>query len=174
MKRKILSLVLCLALLFTCCFTGSAVVSAEEVAATDNLLVNGNFESYEGATPTNWVVKTPETTTAEIVEDVEIAEGVTANAIKFSSTAEPSGDTNRSTIYYNGTVSIEKNAKYTTTFWVKTTNVNGFRAYMYEPDYTNLQGNPTHNEIAQEGQNIYTYRYLGKDANGNPSNYEFD
>lgn len=166
MSRKVLSIVLSLSLLFTCLFTGFTVVSAEEAVATENLLKNGNFESYEGTTPTNWNIKPTENATVEIVEDVEIAEGLTANAIKVNTSAN--NPNKRTDIYYTSTVAIEKNAKYTTTFWVKTTNINGFRAYMYEPDYIDLKGNPTHNEIAQEGQNIYTYRYLGKDANGNP------
>ncbi len=151
MTRKVLSIVLCLSLLFTCLFTGFTVVSAEEAVASENLLVNGNFESYEGTTPTNWVTKASENATVEIVEDVEIAEGLTANAIKVNTSANNPGK--RTDIYYSSTVAIEKNAKYTTTFWVKTTNVNGFRAYMYEPDFINFKDELKHDETAQEGIN---------------------
>ena len=171
MKRKILSLVLCLALLFTTVFAGSTVVSAEEAtaAATENLIQNGNFESYEGTTPTNWIVRPGSGATAEIVEDVEIAEGVTSNAFKLTTTEAPNGETNRSFFVYDGVIEIEKNAKYTTTYWVKITNNTGFRTYMFEPNYIDKEGNPKSNKMAQEGGNIYTYGYdAGLDANGKP------
>lgn len=171
MKRKILSLVLCFTLLFTCLFSGFTVVSAEDAATTEEFFVNGDFEEYEGTTPTNWIVKTPEegTTTVEVVEDVEIAEGVTANAVKFTSTAEPSGEKNRSQLVYDGSVPIEKNAKYTISYWVKVKNSKGLRAYMFEPNYIDKEGNPKTNKMAQEGGNIYTYGYdAGLDANGKP------
>ncbi|MBE6761676.1 MAG: hypothetical protein E7551_05265 [Ruminococcaceae bacterium] len=164
MKRKILSLVLCLTLLITCCFTGSTVVSAE-AAATENLIENGDFESYSGTTPTNWFVSGLGDSTAEIVEDVEIAEGVTANAWKLTNGTE----NERANLVYDGTIAIEKNAKYTTTFWVKVTNNKGFRAYMHETTYVALDGTTKSNKMAMEGQNIYSYYYLGKDSEGNPT-----
>ncbi len=157
MTRKLLSLVLCLALLLTAVPFGSVATAEEAAAASENLLANGDFESYEGTIPTNWQVTTSENATAEIVEDVEIAEGVTKNAVKFTTTADDASK--RSNLYYAGAVEIEKNAKYTTTFWVKVKNVKGFRTYMYEPEYINLSGEQATNQMAQEGQNIYSFTY---------------
>jgi len=159
MKRKLLSLVLCLALLLTAVPFGSAVVAEDAAAATEteNLLINGDFESHADGVPTNWEIRTTENTSSEIVEDVEIAEGVTKNAVKFTTTAD--APTTRSEFFYTGKVAIEKNAKYTTTYWVKVKNVKGFRTYMYEPDYVALDGTNKHQDTAAEGQNIYSFSY---------------
>ena len=170
MNRKILSLVLCLTLLFTTVFAGFTVASAEEATAdTENLIKNGNFESYEGTTPANWIVRTGSGVTAEIVEDVAIAEGVTSNAFKLTTTEALNGEANRSYFVYDGVVDIEKNAKYTVTYWVKVKNNTGLRAYMFEPNYIDKDGNPRTNKMAQEGGNIYTYGYdAGLGADGKP------
>ncbi|MBQ3088709.1 MAG: dockerin type I repeat-containing protein [Clostridia bacterium] len=157
MTRKLLSLVLCLALLLTAVPFGSVATAEDAAAATDNLLTNGDFESHADGVPTNWEIRTTENTSSEIVEDVEIAEGVTKNAVKFTTTAD--APTTRSEFFYTGKVEIEKNAKYTTTYWVKVKNVKGFRTYMYEPDYVALDGTNKHQDTAAEGQNIYTFSY---------------
>ena len=152
MKRKLLSLVLCLTLLFTTVSVGFTVN-----AEAENLITNGDFEKFTGTTPENWGVGTSQNASAEIVEDVQIAEGVTANAVKFTTTAN--NNSNRSNLYYTGTVKIEKNAKYTTTYWVKVKNVKGFRTYMYEPNYIDKNGVSKSNPTAQEGLNIYSFSY---------------
>lgn len=166
MKRKLLSLLLVITLLAITVSTGLPTILAEN----ENLITNGDFADYSGNTPDNWKLDLNSAAggTAEIVEDVQLAEGVKANALKVS-TANTSTAGQRSTFRYTNTIDIEKNATYTMTFWVKSRKIKGLRGYMYEPDYIDLNGVSKHNDHADEGQNIYTYTYKGTDNNGNPT-----
>jgi len=151
MKRKILSFFMATILLFITVSVGFVVNSASQ-----NLISNGDFKEYSNNIPANWNVSLKSNTTAQVVENVSIADGITANAVKFTTTATNS---QRSEFYYTGKVKIERNTTYTTTFWVKSDSIAGFKAYMYEPTYTDTSGNQKTSNIAVEGQNIYTYTY---------------
>ena len=166
MKRKLLSLLLVITLLAITVSTGLPTILAEN----ENLIGNGDFADYSGNTPDNWKLELNSAAggTAEIVEDVQLAEGVKANALKVS-TANTSTAGQRSTFRYTNTIDIEKNATYTMTFWVKSSKIKGLRGYMFEPDYIDLNGVSKQSDHATEGQNIYTYTYKGTDANGNPT-----
>ena len=166
MKRKLLSLLLVITLLAITVSTGLPTILAEN----ENLIANGDFADYSGNTPDNWKVELNSAAggTAEIVEDVQLAEGVKANALKVS-TANTSTVGQGSTFRYTNAIDIEKNATYTMTFWVKSNKIKGLRGYMFEPDYIDLNGVSKHSDHATEGQNIYTYTYKGTDANGNPT-----
>ena len=164
MKRKLLSLLLVITLLAITVSTGLPTILAEN----ENLITNGDFADYSGYTPDNWKVELNSVAGAgaEIVEDVQLGDGVKANALKVS-TANTSTAGQRSTFRYTNTIDIEKNATYTMTFWVKSSKIKGLRGFMYEPDYIDLNGVSKHNDHAAEGQNIYTYTYKGTDNNGN-------
>lgn len=166
MKRKLLSLLLVITLLAITVSTGLPSILAEN----ENLITNGDFADYSGYTPDNWKVELNSVAGAgaQIVEDVQLADGVKANALKFT-TANTTASTDRSRLTYSKTIDIEKNATYTMTFWVKSSKIKGLRGFMYEPDYIDLNGVSKHDDHAGEGQNIYTYTYKGTDNNGNPT-----
>ncbi len=155
MKRKILSLLLAITLI---AITVSVAFPATLASETENLFTNGDFVDYSGNIPTSWKFNLKGTTTAELVNDVEVAEGVKVNAMKFTTPETvASSSSTRSSFTYNSTIKIEKNAKYTMSFWVKAKKISGFRAYMFEPKYISKDGKEKTSTQAVEGQNIYTY-----------------
>lgn len=151
MKRRILSLFMVTVLLLI-----SVSVGFCANAEGENLIKNGDFSEISNNLPTNWKANLKSGTTAEVVKNVSIAAGLNTTAIKFTTNTQ---NTARSELYYTGKVKIEKNTTYTTTFWVKSSTIAGFRAYMYEPTYINASGVEKTSATAYEGQNIYTYSY---------------
>lgn len=153
MKQKLLSLLLVITLI---AITVSVAFPTTLAENEENLIVNGDFSSISGNAPDNWRFSIRNNTKAQLVKDVEIKSGLVKNAIKFETSADGSS---RNTMVYKDTVSIEKNAKYTMSFWVKAINIKGFRTYMFEPTYVALDGTTKTANSASEGQNIYTYNY---------------
>ena len=78
-KRKLLSLLLVITLLAITVSTGLPTILAEK----ENLITNGDFADYSGNTPDNWKLDLNSAAggTAEVVEDVQLAEGGKANAL---------------------------------------------------------------------------------------------
>lgn len=169
MKRKLLSLLLVITLLAITVSTGIPTI----LAADENLIINGDFSSYSGNTPSGWRFDLPVSNSFsyEIVEDVEIPDGPTTNAMKFTSSEthikkddknqyvslDASGKDARMYFSTTNTVRIEKNATYTTTFWVKTIKTHAFTTLMFEPNHivpSKGEGVP----YGQEGHNIYSYK----------------
>lgn len=170
MKSKILSLILTFVLLFVTMSVAFPAALAEGEANPDGtgteealddskLILNGDFKQITDGVPDNWMLTVQESSTVTVEENVEIAEGVTSNAIKFVSTANSTDSNKRNGLTYKKTVPIERNAKYTTTFWVKVKNVAGFRTYMFEPKFVEKDGSTAEQNTAQEGRNIYTFTY---------------
>lgn len=153
MKRKLLSLLLAITLIAV---TVSVALPTTLASASENLIENGDFATYSGNTPANWITDLKSGVSTEMVEDVEIKDGYKVNAWKIS-TGETS--TSKSSLAYNKTVKIERNAKYTMTYWVKVSKIPGFRTYMFEPNYVAKGGNSKTNAYPQEGENIYSYTY---------------
>ena len=151
MKRRILSFILVTVMLFITLSVGFSASSEAE-----NLIKNGDFAEISNNLPTNWKTNLESGTTAEVVKNVSVASGLNTTAMKFTTTTT---STSRSEFYYTGRVKIEKNTTYTTTFWVKSSTIAGFRAYMYEPTYINTSGAEKTSATAIEGQNIYTYSF---------------
>ena len=169
MKRKLLSLLLVITLLAITVSTGIPTI----LAADGNLVANGDFSSYSGNTPTGWRFDLPATNSFsyEIVEDVEIPDGPTTNAMKFTSSESQLGSTTEgkygildannkdARMYFSTTetVRIEKNATYTMTFWAKTVKTHALTVMMFEPNYVISSLNrPV--KYALEGHNIYSYK----------------
>lgn len=169
MKRKLLSLLLVITLLAITVSTGIPTI----LAADENLITNGDFSSYSGNTPTGWRFDLPKTNTFsyEIVEDVQIPDGPTTNAIKFTAaeTHISKNDDNKyvafdangkdARMYFSGTetIRIEKNATYTMTFWAKTVKTHGLTCMMFEPNYV-IPSFKRSVKYGVEGHNIYTYK----------------
>lgn len=168
MKKKLLSVLLAIVLIFTTVYIGIPTV----LASNGNLITNGDFSSYSGNNPTGWRFDLPTTNSFsyEIVEDVEIPDGPITNAIKFTSSEtvetisgnmyqplDSSGKDARMYFSSTNTVKIEKSTIYTMTFWVKVKRLYGFSALMFEPDYVipSLRRNINY---AVEGHNLYTYK----------------
>ena len=101
MKRKILSFFMTTILLFITVSVGFVVNSAGQ-----NLISNGDFKEYTNNIPANWNVSLKSNTTAQVVENVSIADGITANAVKFTTTEKTS---KRSSLYYTNKIKIERN-----------------------------------------------------------------
>ena len=157
MKKKLLSLLLVITLLAVTV----SVALPTTLASADNLFTNGDFTSSTGSTPTGWKLNLVDSAgaSAEIVKNEQIAQGVTKNALKITTTKDT---TDQSAFLYGGKIKIEKNATYTTTYWIKVKNIKGLRTYMFEPDYIDVAtGNEKKNQGALEGRNIYTYSYEG-------------
>lgn len=154
MKRKLLSLLLVITLLAVTVSTGLPSI----LAADDNLFTNGDFADYSGGKPTGWNTNFDSSSggAIQVVEDVEINDSLTTNAVKITTTGNTAS---KSHFYYANKIKIEKNASYTTTFWVKVKNIKGVTPYMYEPDYIDKSGALKNNWLPQEGGNIYTYSY---------------
>ncbi|MBE6760682.1 MAG: hypothetical protein E7551_00170 [Ruminococcaceae bacterium] len=154
MKRKLLSLLLVITLLAVTVSTGLPSI----LAADDNLFTNGDFADYSGGKPTGWNTSFDSSSggAIQVVEDVKINDSLTTNAVKLTTTGD---STSKSHFYYANKIKIEKNASYTTTFWVKVKNIKGVTPYMYEPDYIDKSGALKNNWLPQEGGNIYTYSY---------------
>ena len=168
MKRKLLSLLLVITLLAITVSTGIPTI----LAADENLITNGDFSSYSGNTPTGWRFDLPKTNTFsyEIVEDVQIPDGPTTNAIKFTAaeTHISKNDDNKyvafdangkdARMYFSGTetIRIEKNATYTMTFWAKTVKTHALTCMMFEPNYV-IPSFKRPVKYGVEGHNIYTY-----------------
>ena len=172
MKRKLLSLLLVITLLAITISTGIPSI----LATNGNLIANGDFSSYSGNLPTGWKVMLPNsgTPTYEMVEDVELPGGTTANAIKFTTpqthislnndgkyvALDSTGTDAR--IYFSNTetVKIEKNATYTMTFWAKVKKIHALSVLMFEPGYGIRQSNGTYRyfDYGVEGHNLYCYK----------------
>ncbi len=168
MKRKLLSGILSLVLIFTMVYMGIPTVLAEN----ENLIINGDFSSYSGNTPTGWRFDPPATNSFsyEIVKNVQIPNGPKTNAIKFTSSEtveklsggiyqplDSSGREARMFFSSTNTAKIEKSATYTMTFWVKVKSIYGFSALMFEPDYV-IPSLRRGLKYALEGHNLYTYK----------------
>ena len=168
MKRKLLSCILSLVLIFTMVYMGIPTV----LAADENLITNGDFSSYSGNTPTGWRFDPPATNSFsyEIVKNVQIPNGPKTNAIKFTSSEtveklsggiyQPLDSSGREARMYfssTNTAKIEKSATYTMTFWVKVKSIYGFSALMFEPDYV-IPSLKRGLKYALEGHNLYTYK----------------
>lgn len=151
MKRKILSLLLAITLISV---SVSAVFPTILADSPTNLFENGDFASYSGSTPTGWVAQGSGSYTIGVDTANKTPDG--ANSVKFTST---NSGTNSAVFYNSQTIHIEKNTKYTITYYVKDKNIPGLRFYMYEPDYVNRNGTNSHNDSPAEGQNIYSYDY---------------
>lgn len=151
MKRKILSLLLAITLISV---SVSAVFPTILADSLTNLFENGDFASYSGSTPTGWVAQGSGSYTIGVDTANKTPDG--ANSVKFTST---NSGTNSAVFYNSQTIHIEKNTKYTITYYVKDKNIPGLRFYMYEPDYVNRNGGNSHNDMPAEGQNIYSYDY---------------
>lgn len=151
MKRKILSLLLAITLISV---SVSAVFPTILADSLTNLFENGDFASYSGSTPTGWVAQGSGSYTIGVDTANKTPDG--ANSVKFTST---NSGTNSAVFYNSQTIHIEKNTKYTITYYVKDKNIPGLRFYMYEPDYVNRNGTNSHNDRPAEGQNIYSYDY---------------
>lgn len=155
MKNKLLSLLLVITLLIV---TISVGLPASLAADGDNLITNGDFAEYSGYTPTGWklALKKLGGASAQIVEDTQLPNGETVNALKVTTTKKNTGVNQ---ITHSNTIKIEKNASYTMTYWVKVSAIAGLKTYMYEPDYIAKDGSSQHNDHASEGTNIYSYTY---------------
>lgn len=157
MKTKLLSLLLVVTLLAVTISTG---LPTSIFAESDNLIENGQFDYNGGSTIDGWklggVGSTNTGAKASVEKNVKINDDLTANAIKFTTSKD---STSKTALYNANTIKIERNASYTMTFWVKAKNIKGFRAYMYEPNYIDLNGVQQTKDRAAEGQNIYTYSY---------------
>ena len=157
----LLSLVLVISSI-SCLFTLSA--TAEQT----NLLTNGDFADadFEADTATNWVIDgTSYTLDFEEGTEETLPEGEAFNIVTFNkNTAVAKGTTY---IYNRYSVKLERNTDYKISFWVKNNGVKSFKFYLYEPFYIDLNDGYKSYALPNEGQNIYSYDYAGKDANGN-------
>lgn len=147
MKTKLLSLLLVITLLAVTISTGlpSTIFAAEE-----NLIKNGDFsDGYNG-----WAAS-GSNNSASIQNNVKINDTLTTNAVKVNTKANK-----MFALYTKNKIKIEKNTSYTMSFWVKMTNIKGFTAYFFEPDYTAKDGTYKTDEwSANDGVNVYTYAY---------------
>lgn len=147
MKTKLLSLLLVVTLLAVTISTG---LPNSIFAESENLIKNGDFsDGYTG-----WdVAGTNKSPT--IQKNVKINDTLTTNAVKVNTKADK-----MFALYTKNKIKIEKNTSYTMSFWVKMTNIKGFTAYFYEPDYTAKDGTyKTDDWAASDGKNVYTYSY---------------
>lgn len=134
MKRKILSLLLAITLISV---SVSAVFPTILADSPTNLFENGDFASYSGSTPTGWVANGGRAYTIGVDTEIKTPDG--ANSVKFTSTN--SGSSTDAAVFYNSqTIHIEKNTKYTITYYVKDKNIPGLKFFLYEPDYVNRNG----------------------------------
>lgn len=163
MKRKILSLLLAITLISV---SVSAVFPTILADSPTNLFENGDFASYSGSTPTGWVANGGRAYTIGVDTEIKTPDG--ANSVKFTSTN--SGSSTDAAVFYNSqTIHIEKNTKYTITYYVKDKNIPGLKFFLYEPDYVSKDETKLHSDTPSEGKNIYAYFYAGPDK-ANPIN----
>ena len=146
--------------------SGTFVFTAS--AETVNLLNNGDFKDadLEANTATDWVNDgTSYNLDYEEGNAENLPEGEDFNFVTFKrNTAVASGMT---TVYYRRSVKVQKNTDYKISFWVKNNGLKSFKYFMYEPIYQTYNGTYSNYGKPSEGQNIYSYDYAGKDANGN-------
>ena len=164
MKKAVAILLSVLMIISSISATFTFTASAETV----NLFNNGDFKDsdLEANTATDWVMEgTSFNLDLEEGNTENLPEGEDFNILTFKrNTAVTKGQT---LVYYRRSVKVQKNTDYKISFWVKNNGLKSFRYHMYEPVYIKYTGDYSNYGKPSEGQNIYSYDYAHKDADGN-------
>ena len=153
MKRKFVSVLLIIILIAT---VGSVAFNSVLAHTSENLFYNGDFSRPNGTVPDGWRIMN-----ADRYYNTEISDAVVTpqgeNAVVFTAKAVTAGAL--TTLYNEKTIQIEKNTKYTISYYIKDKNVAGIRLFLYEPNGTDRNGNTFSYDGPVNGQNIYSYHW---------------
>ena len=152
LKRKLLALLLIITMLAVTISVGLPTISAagENLLETDMASLSKFGNTWKTSIDTK-VAKAKATAQKNQV----ISSTLTAHAIKYA-IKNDSDNINR--VYSLKPIKIEQNTTYTMSFWTKVVGIKGITVSMYEPEYTDVSGNPASSVNAIEGQNIYSYK----------------
>ncbi len=151
MKRKPVAILLAVLLVAVTCSVAFSSVFAE---TGENLFYNGDFTQHNGTTPEGWAIENANRYYSSTVSNTVVTP-TGANTVVFTAKAAATGTF--TTLYNTRSIQIQKNTKYTISYYIKDKNIPGLRFFLYEPDGLDRHGNAFHYEGPVNGRNIYSY-----------------
>lgn len=99
--------------------------------------------------------------TVVVGEATDLPDGTKSNNNVINFTLDSSATTSSATICSSNTYTLKENTYYEASVWVKTSNLYGFKFYLYEPTYTDRLNVPgKYSLYPVEGQNVYSFSYI--------------
>lgn len=175
--RKAVSILLSVVLLVCSISVVFTLQAGADAPMATNLLANGdltnvsNFSTLNNTFGVSGFIGYHNGTGSSVALGTanDLPAGVKSNNNVVNFTLNSSTTKSNAIMYSTNTYTLKENTSYEASAWIKTSNLYGFKFYIYEPVFTNrLNVSNVSYPSPWEGQNIYSFSYDGGADAANP------